>query len=110
MLDRMCCCNLSLKANGMATAMLRRVAWVPALYCHRVARSDDSYLAAWQSFRVAASATEQGGKIAASEWRDVRVAGRLRLQALAAAADTLLAASDDAHLACTAVAALSVCA
>ena len=27
--DRMCCCNLLLKANGMATAMLRRVAWVP---------------------------------------------------------------------------------
>ena len=43
-LDRMCCCNLLLKANGMPTAMLRRVAWVPAFYCHRVARSDDSYL------------------------------------------------------------------
>ena len=27
--DRMCCCNLFLNANGMATAMLRRVAWVP---------------------------------------------------------------------------------
>ena len=25
----MCCCNFLLKANGMATAMLRRVAWVP---------------------------------------------------------------------------------
>ena len=44
--DRMCCCNPLLKANGVATAMLLRVAWVPALYCHRVARSDDSYLAA----------------------------------------------------------------
>ena len=33
----------------------------------------------------------------------------LGFQALAAAADTLLAASDDAHLACTVVAALPVC-
>ena len=33
----------------------------------------------------------------------------LGFQALAAAADTLLAASDDAHLACTAVAAAPVC-
>ena len=27
--DRMCCCNLLFKANGMVTAVLRRVAWVP---------------------------------------------------------------------------------
>ena len=41
-----------------------------------------------------------------STTRDFHSAAWLRFQALTAAADTLLAASDDAHLACTAVAAL----
>ena len=39
---------------------------------------------------------------------DFHSAAWLRFQALTAAADTLVAASDDAHLACTAVAALLV--
>ena len=70
--DRMCCCNPLLKANGVATAMLRRVAWVPALYFHRVARSDDSYLAAEMRFEGWVLVEPMRKTVAVKEWHHRR--------------------------------------